>query len=102
MELRNICKSRSTRRFRENVLIYPAERLNLKIEPVSSLLEWFRRVYNESDIVIFVGSAFRNHCLNEIISRCSKPKGKQMTIVSPNASELLDKLKNQFLETQLT
>ena len=89
-------RTRGTRRFIENVLIYPAEKVKPETEPFSSLHEWFKNVFNESRIVIFIGFAFRDRYLNEIISQGSKSKGKQLIIVSPHASRLLDNSKNQF------
>ena len=71
----------------------PAEKVKPEIEPFKTLPEWFKKLFNESDVVIFIGFAFRDQYLNKIIMESPLSKRKKLIVVSPHASKLVDKFK---------
>jgi hypothetical protein len=77
---------RNTRQFKENILIYPAEKVKPSIEPFSSLHEWFKRFYNQTDAIVFIGFALRDAYLNEIIMGNRNAKNKKLIFVSRHAN----------------
>lgn len=80
-------RTRGSRRYEKNLLIYPAEKLKPENEPFRTLHEFFRSELAKSDWVIFVGFSFRDEYLNSVIMQSSSKN--KIIIVSPHASELL-------------
>jgi hypothetical protein len=100
---------RDSKQFKENILIYPAEKSKPEVEPFKTLHEKFEEYYKDCEVCVFIGFSFRDEYLNSIISRDLEKK--KIIIVSPNASDhrkqLVKKLKarshrilgiNEFLE----
>jgi len=83
-------RTRGSRRYEKNLVIYPAEKLKPENEPFRTLHEFFRSEFIKSDYAIFVGFSFRDEYLNSLIMSSS---GKnKIIIVSPRATELLKRL----------
>jgi hypothetical protein len=78
-----------TKQHKGNLLIYPAEKLKPEIEPFKKLHELFQTEFGHSDITIFIGFAFRDEYLNNVIRQGSEKN--KIIIVSPSASELVKK-----------
>ena len=86
-------RTRGSRRYKQNLLIYPAEKMKPDIEPFGKLHELFTDEFINSDLAIFIGFSFRDQYLNDVIKHSS---GKtKVIIVSPHAS----KAKEQFKTT---
>jgi hypothetical protein len=75
-----------SKQFKENILIYPAEKSKPEIEPFKTLHEKFEEYYKNSDVCIFVGFAFRDEYLNNVIARGLE--NRKIIIVSLEAREL--------------
>ena len=84
-------RTRGTKRYRENLLIYPAEKLTNEVErildpekePFGEIHIRFRKMFKKSDIAIFIGFNFRDEYVNEIIG--TEREGKTIIIISPHA-----------------
>jgi hypothetical protein len=94
-------RTRGSKRYRENLLIYPAEKLNNEVErivdpqkePFGELHIRFRQMFKESKSAIFIGFNFRDEYINEIIKE--EREGKKIIIVSPHATEIRDRLEDR-------
>jgi hypothetical protein len=62
-------KVANSKQFKENLLIYPAEKSKPEIEPFKTLYEKFEHYYKICDACIFIGFAFRDEYLNKIIDQ---------------------------------
>jgi hypothetical protein len=78
--------TRKSRRYKRNLVIYPAEKYKPEIEPFKTLHELFLDRFTESRIVIFLGFSFRDEYLNSLFRQASK---KKIIIILPHASEFL-------------
>lgn len=94
-------RTKGTKRYRENLLIFPAEKLTNEIErildpekePFGEIHIRFREEFKKSNIAIFIGFNFRDEYINEIIG--TEREGKKIIIISPNASEIKDRLEGK-------
>ncbi len=97
-------RTRGTRRFRENLLVYPTEKLTNEVEktvlpekePFGLLHVMFRKIFRESEVAIFIGFNFRDEYLNEIV--VSESEKKKIIIVSPHATEIKKKIEQPDAE----
>ena len=86
-------RTRGTRRFKENLLVYPTEKLTNEVErivlpekePFGVLHVMFKRRFSESEVAVFIGFNFRDEYLNEMIT--SQSGKRKIIIVSPHANE---------------
>lgn len=60
-------RTRGTKRFKENLLVYPAEKFKPTIEPFKTLHGLFEKYFEECETCVFIGFAFRDEYLNSII-----------------------------------
>jgi NAD-dependent SIR2 family protein deacetylase len=81
-------RTRGSRRYEKNLVIYPAEKLKPEIEPFKKLHEFFKTEFIRSDCAIFIGFSFRDEYLNSVIMQGSDRRN-QIISVSPHVSELL-------------
>ncbi len=94
-------RTRGTKRFKENLVIYPAEKFKPEIEPFNTLHVLFKRIFAESEIAIFVGFKFRDEYLNEIIFNeiISEDTGKKkIIVVSPHATQTVEALEDRYAD----
>jgi hypothetical protein len=80
-------RTRGSRRFSENILIYPAEKVKPEMEPFRTLHEYFVKYIGNSDSCVFIGFSFRDDYLNSIIDQYLDRK--KIIIVSPNATQIM-------------
>lgn len=78
-------RTKGTKRFKENVLVYPAGKIQPEIDPFKTLHELFVKYTSDSDTFIFIGYSFRDDYLNGIINQHLEKK--KVIIVSPNATQ---------------
>ena len=65
---------RDSKRFHENILIYPGEKSEPHTEPFITLHKLFQKYFLDSDVCVFIGFAFRDEYLNSIIAQGLRKK----------------------------
>ena len=98
--------SRATKRYKRNILIYPAQKEYLSEEPFRTLMYYFERVLSAHDTCVIIGFSFRDPYINRIFLEFlrANPKRK-LIVVSPTASRNVEenllqgdkKLKKQII-----
>ena len=78
--------TKGSKRYKRNLVIYPAEKLKPEIEPFKALHEMFLERFTQSNIVIFIGFAFRDAYLNTLFRQAPK---KVVITILPHASTFL-------------
>jgi len=95
-------RTRGTQRYEKNLVLFPTEKLTNEVErlmipekePYGLLHILFREVLKESEVAVFIGFSFRDAYINDII--ISEMNNKKMLIVSPQASDIENKLRRPF------
>lgn len=91
----------NSRLYKNNLVIYPAEKSKPEIDPFKTLHEHFQKELMSSNFAIFIGFAFRDEYLNSIMKEY--PEKNEIIVVSPHASEHLKTLKKATnLKSKLT
>jgi len=79
--------SKITRRYKRNVLIYPAQKEYLTEEPFRTLMDYFEKVLNEHDACLVIGFSFRDPYINRIFLDFLKANLKRrLIVISPTCS----------------
>lgn len=83
--------SETTRRYRRNMLIYPARKSYAAEEPFSTLMRYFRDVLFKHKACLIIGFSFRDPDINRILTDFLKKDSRhKLLIVSPSASKDLE------------
>lgn len=59
----------SRRRFKENILIYPASKEAPMVEPFITLYDSFEKHLIEADVLVSIGFSYRDEYINELLAR---------------------------------
>ena len=88
-----------SRRFRENILIYPSKKIQREDQPYKWLHDTFIEQLKTTNIMIVIGFSFRDEYINEILNKYYKGN---VILISPNASKNfginLDKKRSDYSE----
>jgi hypothetical protein len=92
-------RTRGTQRYEKNLVLFPTEKLTDEVErimlpefePYGLLHILFRKILKESEVAVFIGFSFRDAYINDII--ISEMHDKKVIIVSPNASDIKEKIR---------
>jgi hypothetical protein len=83
-------RARLSRQYKNNLVIYPAEKVKPEIEPFQTLHKIFEKEFRQADATIFIGFAFRDDYLNSVMKKGTEKN--KVIIISPHATELIKKL----------
>jgi len=79
--------SRATRRYKRNILIYPAQKNYVTEEPFRRLMKYFEEVLNQHDLCLVIGFSFRDPLINgTFLDFLGAERKRRLMVVSPNAS----------------
>jgi len=79
--------SRVTRRYKRNILIYPAQKNYVTEEPFRRLIRYFEVVLNQYNLCLVIGFSFRDPFINgAFIDYLTAERKRRLVVVSPNAS----------------
>ena len=83
--------SGATRRYKRNVLIYPAQK-NYEIgEPFRRLMRYFNEILNQHDMCLVIGFSFRDPFINNtLLDFLRANRKRRLVVVSPNATKNVD------------
>ncbi len=73
----------TSKNYKDNLVIYPSEKVKPEIDPFKTLHNEFQLELKECDAMIFIGFAFRDEYINDII----KESNTKVIVISPHASE---------------
>ena len=73
--------------YKNNLVIYPSEKVKPEMKPFNQLHECFVDEIKRADAMVFIGFAFRDEYLNDIIKNTHMRK----IIISPHAAETIKK-----------
>ena len=83
--------SKTTRRYKRNILIYPAQKSYAIGEPFKPLMNYFEVVLNEHDLCLVIGFSFRDPLANStFLDFLRASRKRRLIVVSPNASKGVD------------
>jgi len=81
-------KVEASSRYKNNMLIYPAQKTYAETEPYSTLHQYFRENLNGSMACIVIGFAFRDELINDIFLNFLRThKRHRLIVLSPTATE---------------
>jgi hypothetical protein len=84
--------SKTTRRFRRNILIYPAQKDYTLREPFRRLMRHFEEALSQHHMCLVIGFSFRDPFINNTFLEFLRSNRKRrMIAVSPNATEHVEK-----------
>lgn len=83
--------SKATRRYKRNILIYPAQKNYATEEPFRSLMRYFNEILNQHDMCLVIGFSFRDTFINStFLDFLRANRKRRLVVVSPNASKNVD------------
>ncbi|RLI73033.1 hypothetical protein DRO91_03855 [Candidatus Heimdallarchaeota archaeon] len=95
-----------SRRYRRNILIYPAQKEYFNEEPFRTLMRYFEEVLSVHDVCLVIGFSFRDPYINGIFLEFLRVNpNRKLIVVSPTASRNVEenllqgdkKLKKQII-----
>ena len=80
--------SRRTRRYKRNILIYPAQKNYAAGEPFRSLMKYFENVLNQHVLCLVIGFSFRDPLINNsFLDFLRDNRKRRLVVVSPSATK---------------
>ena len=90
--------SRVTRRYKRNILIYPAQKDYITEEPFRRLMKYFTETLNQHSLCLVIGFSFRDPLINGVfLDFLGAERKRKLIVVSPHAST---DVKNNLLENK--
>ena len=98
--------SGATKKYKRNILIYPAQKEYVSEQPFIALMNYFERVLNAHDVCLVIGFSFRDPYINRVfIDFLRANPNRKLIVVSPTASKNVEenllqgdkKLKKQII-----
>lgn len=79
--------SRTTKRHKRNILIYPAQKNYVTEDPFRRLMRHFEEVLNQYNSCLVIGFSFRDPFINrDFLDFLNAERKRRLIVVSPNAS----------------